>query len=79
MGIDGAITYALTDAGELAIEYRACSDRDTIINLTHHGYFNLDGAVGGDILDHEIVLRASRFTPTDAALIPTGEDECWKS
>jgi aldose 1-epimerase len=67
------VTYALTDAGELAIEYRACSDRDTIINLTHHGYFNLDGAVGGDILDHEIVLRASRFTPTDGALIPTGE------
>jgi aldose 1-epimerase len=67
------VTYVLTDGGELAIDYRARSDRDTVVNLTQHSYFNLDGAVRGDILDHEVVLRARRFTPTDSTLIPTGE------
>jgi aldose 1-epimerase len=67
------VAYFLTNDGELVIDYGARSDRDTIVNLTHHSYFNLDGALKGDILDHEIVLRGRRFTPTDAALIPTGE------
>ena len=67
------VIYALTDAGELVVDYAARSDRDTVVNLTQHSYFNLDGAVEGDILDHEIVLRARRFTPTDVTLIPTGE------
>lgn len=67
------VTYSLSAAGELAVDYLAHSDRDTVVNFTQHSYFNLDGARGGEILDHAIVLRARRFTPTDADLIPTGE------
>ena len=61
--------YSLTDDRELVIQYDAWSDQDTIVNLTHHSYFNL----GGSVLDHEIVLRARRFTPVDEDSIPTGE------
>ena len=67
------VTYALTDDRELFIDYRAWSDRDTIVNLTHHGYFNLSGDLARPILDHVLLLRARRFTPIDRALIPTGE------
>ena len=56
---------------ELSIEYRASTDRDTIVNLTNHSYFNLAGA--GTILDHELTLNADSFTPVDEDLIPTGE------
>ena len=48
-------------------------DSDTIANLTHHSYFNLSGALAGQILDHELLLRARRFTPVDDTSIPTGE------
>jgi aldose 1-epimerase len=71
--LDVTVVYTLTDAGELAVSYRARSDRDTIVNLTHHSYFNLSGALDRPVLDHELVLRARRFTPVDDALIPTGE------
>ena len=64
------VTYALT-ANELRIDYRATTDRDTIVNLTNHSYFNL--AVGGDILSHELTLNADAFTPVSKDLIPTGE------
>ncbi len=57
--------------GELQVEYSAATDRDTVINLTNHWYFNLAGR--GDILGHRLTLHASRFTPVDGALIPTGE------
>jgi aldose 1-epimerase len=57
--------------GELRIEYSASTDKDTVINLTNHSYFNLAGY--GDILSHQLTLHASRFTPVDAGLIPTGE------
>jgi aldose 1-epimerase len=67
------VTYLLTDDGELVVNYDARSDRDTVVNLTQHSYFNLDGDRKGDILDHEVVLRARQFTPTDLAHIPTGE------
>jgi aldose 1-epimerase len=68
-----AVTYALTDANELRIEYAAETDKATIVNLTHHGYFNLAGHASGDVLGHELMLNARRFTPIDAGLIPTGE------
>jgi aldose 1-epimerase len=69
--LDVVVTYRLTEDDALEIDYRATTDRATICNLTHHGYFNLDG--GNDILGHQLALRASRFTAIGAGLIPTGE------
>ncbi|HKS08880.1 MAG TPA: aldose epimerase family protein [Pyrinomonadaceae bacterium] len=66
------IVYTLTNTNELKINYTASTDKDTVINLTHHSYFNLAGEGNGDILDHRVVLKASRFVPTDAGSIPTG-------
>lgn len=65
--------YTLSEDNALSIEYRAVSDKDTIINLTNHAYFNLKGYDGGDILDHVIEINADYFTPTDENSIPTGE------
>jgi aldose 1-epimerase len=64
------VDYTLRD-NELRIDYRATTDRDTIVNLTNHSYFNLRGA--GTILDHELTLNADHFTPVSEDLIPTGE------
>jgi aldose 1-epimerase len=64
------VRYIL-EKGELRIEYAATTDKDTVVNLTNHSYFNLAG--DGDILNHQLTLHASRFTPVDAGLIPTGE------
>ena len=66
------VTYTLTERNELKIEYLATTDKPTVVNLTHHGYFNLTGCQR-DILGHELMLNADRFTPVDAGLIPTGE------
>jgi len=68
--LEAFVDYRLS-GNELSIEYRASTDRDTIVNLTNHSYFNLAGA--GTILDHELTLHADSFTPVDGELIPTGE------
>jgi aldose 1-epimerase len=67
------VTYTLTDANALVVEYLATTDAPTPVNLTQHSYFNLRGDGSGDILSHEIQLAASRYTPVDETLIPTGE------
>jgi aldose 1-epimerase len=67
------VTYTLTDANDLVIDYEATTDKATPINLTHHAYFNLAGEGNGDVLNHEVWLDADRFTPVDQNLIPTGE------
>src|SRR5207302_6883103 len=68
-----SVSYTLTDNNELKISYAATTDKDTVINLTHHSYFNLAGQGNGDILNHQLMIAADRFTPIDAGSIPTGE------
>ncbi|MDF2440500.1 MAG: aldose 1-epimerase [Abditibacteriota bacterium] len=67
------VLYTLTNRNELRIDYSAVSDQATVINLTHHTYFNLSGHGNGTILNHRLMINANRFTPTDATSIPTGE------
>ena len=67
------VTYSLTDENELRIDYEAITDQLTVLNPTHHSYFNLAGAGEGDILGHELRIKADRFTPVREGLIPTGE------
>ena len=66
------VTYMLTDRNELAVDYRATTDKATPINLTQHTYFNLAGDGKRDVLDHELTLNADGFTPVDDSLIPAG-------
>jgi aldose 1-epimerase len=63
----------LTDADELRIDYRAKTDQQTIINLTNHSFFNLNGQGSGDILKHTLYLNADSYTPMDADSIPLGQ------
>jgi aldose 1-epimerase len=71
--LSAKVIYTLTDQNELRIEYSATTDKDTVVNLTNHSYFNLAGQDAGSILNHQVTIHASSFTPVDATLIPTGE------
>jgi aldose 1-epimerase len=76
-GFPGAVvlevTYVVSESNTLRISYQAESDSPTVVNFTNHAYFNLGGRAGADILEHEVMIAAERFTPVDNQLIPTGQ------
>ena len=79
-GLDGfpgtlttTLTYSITKDGGLQISYEATTDKATVVNLSNHTYFNLDGVGNGDIMDHELMINALFFTETDRSNIPTGD------
>ena len=82
MGFPGdlavTVRYSLDNTNDLRIHYSAVSDKDTVINLTNHSYFNLAGAGDGNVLDQLVMINADRFTPINANLIPTGKLESVK-
>lgn len=70
---DMHVTYTLDDSNELTIHYVAVPDQDTVINMTNHSYFNLNGHASGTVLGHKVTVNADSFTPADAYSIPAGE------
>ncbi len=71
--VELTVTYTLTEDNALAIRYQAKTDKDTIINITNHAYFNLSGFASGSVLGHLLQLDADTYLPTNESLIPTGE------
>ncbi len=71
--LDAKVTYSLIDDHTLKIKYEATTDKTTVVNLTNHSYFNLNGEGSGTILDHKMQIFADKFTPVDEGLIPIGE------
>jgi len=67
------VKYTWTDQNEIIIDYTCSTDKKTVFNVTNHAYFNLHGAGNGDILDNELVIKGSAFTPVDAEDLPIGE------
>lgn len=71
--INMSVTYTLTADNSLMIHYNGVPDKDTIVNMTNHSYFNLEGHDAGSILDHIVTIKSDYFTETDDKLIPTGK------
>lgn len=71
--VEAAVTYWLTGDNRLVIAYEATTDAPTVVNMTHHSYFNLAGGRAPDVLGHTLMIAADRYAPTDPTGIPTGE------
>jgi aldose 1-epimerase len=71
--LDITMTYTLTEDNEFRVDYKATTDATTVVNLSHHSFFNLKGEAGGTITDHILTIKADKITPVDTFLIPTGE------
>jgi len=69
------VTYQITDDNAMKVSYSATTDKNTVVNLTNHAFFNLNGEGSGTILDHQVQIAADNYTPVDGTLIPTGKIE----
>jgi aldose 1-epimerase len=73
--LDVTVTYTITSANEMKIDYKATTDKKTVVNLTNHAFYNLNGYNAGSINYHILQINADKFTPVDTTLIPTGKIE----